>query len=273
VAMTWRKLLPPPSSDGSCSQDYSKRAQFYTFPWLQPKRLIRLIFLWVDRLFLTSSSIIFFLSSLLTFATLTYIAALFYGNIAVEEGLMYHFSRVDHRHNYSMFWYWIYLARGRFSQLATNPNPSFFTLGRALLIPQMILLLYSSLGIAPYDLNFCLFLQTFLFVAQNKVMTAQYFTWYLCLLPLCSDRIRWNNRQCCVALSCLGLSIGVWLGCAFLLEMKGLAFHGQVWVASIGFFLANVNLLRAMLINYRGFHVSEHTFFDKDAINTFKKFH
>jgi phosphatidylinositol glycan class M len=274
-SIKWRNLLPPLSNgsgSGNVSQDYSNRALF-PFPWLQPKRLTNLIFLWVDRLFLTSSSIIFLLASLVTFATLTYLAVLFYGNIALEEGLLYHFSRVDHRHNYSMFWYWIYLARGRSSQLATftTQNSSFLTLGRVLLIPQMILLLYSSLGIAPYDLHFCLFLQTFLFVAQNKVMTAQYFTWYLCLLPLCADRIRWNNRRCRVALSSLGVSIGVWLGCAFVLEMKGLAFHGQVWVASIGFFLANVNLFRAILMNYRGFRVSEQKCDGNGAPNACKK--
>ena len=61
-----------------------------------------------------------------------------------------------------------------------------------------------------------------------------------------------------MALGLLGLSIVTWLGCAFCLEMKGMAFHVQVWLASVGFFGANVNLLRAILNGYRGFNV-EHS--------------
>jgi phosphatidylinositol glycan class M len=55
------------------------------------------------------------------------------------------------------------------------------------------------------------------------------------------------------ALGFLGVSIVTWLGSAFCLEMKGMAVHLQVWLASIGFFIANVNLLRVILTNYRGF--------------------
>ena len=51
----------------------------------------------------------------------------------------------------------------------------------------------------------------------------------------------------------LGLSILTWLGCAFCLEMKGMAVHLYVWMASVGFFVANVNLLRVIVSNYRGF--------------------
>ena len=129
-------------------------------------------------------------------------------------------------------------------------------MSKGLLLPQMTLLLYSSLGIAPYDLPFALFLQTFSFVAQNKVMTAQYFTWYLVLLPLCSDRIEWKTQSMFYAALCLGLSIVTWLGCAFCLEMKGMDVHLHAWMASVGFFVANVNLLRVIVNHYRGFHYS-----------------
>jgi GPI mannosyltransferase 1 subunit M len=117
-------------------------------------------------------------------------------------------------------------------------------------LPQIVLG-FSSLGIAPYDLTFALFSQTFCFVAFNKVMTAQYFTWYLCLLPLCSDRIQWSSRRMLLSLGFLLVSILTWLGSAFTLEMLGWRSHRQVWMASVLFFVANVNLLVAILNGYR----------------------
>jgi phosphatidylinositol glycan class M len=234
--------------------DQAQECRKYPFPWVNPNRLYHLVKIWIHRLLLTPSSMLFLTFFLSTFGILTYLAVYYYGEESLQEGLLYHFSRVDHRHNYSMFWYWIYLARGRVSRLGLDmSSSSLSTMGKGLLLPQVVLLLYSSLGIAPYDLSFALFIQTFSFVAQNKVMTAQYFTWYLVLLPLCSDRIRWRSSSMIIALGLLGLSIVTWLGCAFCLEMKGMAFHLQVWMASVGFFSANVNLLRVILSSYRGF--------------------
>jgi len=199
------------------NSDSTVEQTLYPFPWFNPKRLAQLIHLWIKRLFFTPSSIIFASFFLLTFGILTYLAVHLYGEEALQEGLTYHFSRVDHRHNYSMFWYWIYLARGRTALHGTTvvAVKTLSTMGRALLLPQILLMIYSSLGIAPHDLPFALFLQTFLFVTHNKVFTAQYFSWYLCLLPLCSHRIRWNTYSMMSALGLLGLSIVTWLGSAF----------------------------------------------------------
>ena len=230
------------------------------FPWTNPGRLFNLIGLWIQRLLLTPSSVLFLVISLSTFGGLTYLAVLGYGDKALEEGFLYHFSRVDHRHNYSMHWYWIYLARGRIAQSlsasaagSSSASSSFAAMawiGRVLLLPQAVLLLYVSLGVAPYDLSLALFVQTFLFVAHNKVITAQYFTWYLCLLPLCSGRIQWNSRRMKVSLAYLGASVVTWLGSAFCLEMQGMPVHLLVWLASVNFFAANVNLLGAILNGY-----------------------
>ena len=161
-----------------------------------------------------------------TVGILTYLSVYQHGQEALDEGLLYHFQRVDHRHNYSMYWYWIYLARGRaddtLSQLAgkATKNASLFASSWSYipLVLQVLILGFSSLGIAPYDLSFALFCQTFAFVAFNKVMTAQYFTWYLCLLPLCSDRIHWNSKRMYVSLGVLLVSIVTWLLSAFTLK-------------------------------------------------------
>jgi phosphatidylinositol glycan class M len=224
---------------------------------------LRSMVMWIRRLLLSPASMLFGISTVVTFASITCVAVLWYGPDAINEGLLYHFSRVDHRHNYSMHWYWIYLLRDRIVTstsllspvLSTtvlrdsiNIHPQMLTklIGMALLFPQMILLLYSSIGIAPHSLSLALFVQTFLFVAHNKVITAQYFTWYLCLLPLCSDQFR-ITRRVQYALLLLGLSIVFWLSSAYCLEMQGMAVHQIVWLASLLFFVANVNLLGALL--------------------------
>jgi GPI mannosyltransferase 1 subunit M len=207
-----------------------------------------IILLWIRRL-LTPAPLLFGGTAVVTFVLLTYAAVRLYGDDALYEGLLYHFSRVDHRHNYSMHWYWIYLLRDRIMDATNHDSNNHMIMtyiGRILLLPQLILLLYTSLGVAPVSLALALFIQTFLFVAHNKVITAQYFTWYLCLLPLCSDYFRWTRRvQLAVIL--LILSILVWLGSAYCLEMQGMAVHQIVWMASLLFFLGNVNLLGALL--------------------------
>jgi len=153
-----------------------------------------------------------------------------------------------------MYWYWIYLARGKaevLSQLATENTEASSAWGLIPLIPQVLILGFSILGVAPYDLAFALFSNTFSFVAFNKVITAQYFTWYLCLLPLCSDRIDWYSKRMFLSLGLLIVSIITWLLSAFTLEMLGWRSHRQVWLASLFFFIANVNLLSSILNGYK----------------------
>jgi phosphatidylinositol glycan class M len=203
----------------------------------------------------------FLVVSMGTVWTLTYMAVRDYGRDALEEGLLYHFRRIDHRHNYSMYWYWIYLSRGRAaaayasSLSSSTPHaPPTYPVGLIPLIPQVFILGFSSLGIAPRDLTFALFCQTFAFVTFNKVITAQYFTWYLCLLPLCSPRVNWRTRRMRVSLSLLASSIVSWLMSAFTLEMLGWRSHLWVWMASLLFFVANVNLLLSILDGYVGYN-------------------
>ena len=116
----------------------------------------------------------------------------FYGIKALEEGLLYNFSRVDHRHNYSMHWYWIYLARGAAADVAQEqPWIIIPWVGRVLLVPQLVILVYSSFTLAVNDLALALFVQTFAFVAFNKVGQ---FTDLCGLLPLYSLLLK---STCC----------------------------------------------------------------------------
>jgi GPI mannosyltransferase 1 subunit M len=224
--------------------------------------LFRFIIQWIRRLLLASPAapLVFGFVSLFTFVGLTWLAVHWYGPLALHEGLLYHFGRVDHRHNFSMHWYWIYLARAAAAAATTTAAAAdastdggvlFLSLaGRLLFLPQLVLLLYSSLIIAPQNLSLALFVQTFLFVAHNKVITGQYFTWYLCLLPLCSSCMRWTRRVQ-TAIGVLLLSLVTWWTFAYCLEMRGMAVHRQVWLASVLFFAAQVNLLSALLHSTR----------------------
>ena len=86
-------------------------------------------------------------------------------------------------------------------------EPGSMILGLATFIPQQACMI--AVGICfYYDLFFCLFIQTWLFVIFNKVATAQYLLWWLSWLPLAainSDMIRtkWylfaQGGACCIA--------------------------------------------------------------------------
>ena len=236
-----------------------------------PAWIIAFVVGWIKRLLFQSAPMLFLMSTILSFTGLTYASVEAFGMRALQEGLLYHFSRVDHRHNYAMHWYGMYLSRAReaaatataMTTIHNNDNNSstdsavYWMLGQGFvgkymlfLFPQAVLLLYTSLCMASRHLGLTLFVQTFLFVTLNKVITAQYFTWYLCLLPLCSSVLSFT-RSVQWALVWLGVSIVSWLACAYGLEMAGLSIYRLVWMASIQYFLANVNLLAALIESYR----------------------
>ncbi|KAG6572134.1 GPI mannosyltransferase 1, partial [Cucurbita argyrosperma subsp. sororia] len=98
-------------------------------------------------------------------------------------------------------------------------------------------------------LAFCWFAQTVAFVAFNKVITAQYFVWFFCLLPLILPwskmKFKWKGL----------LSISIWTGAqlhwliwGYLLEFKGKNVLIQLWMASILFLAANTAVL-SLIIN------------------------
>ncbi|CAI0398483.1 unnamed protein product [Linum tenue] len=160
----------------------------------------------------------------------------------LHEALLYHLTRADPRHNFSIYFYHIYLQYGH--QLSLVEKLISF-------LPQSIvqLVLVSSFA---QDLPFCFFLQTVAFVAFNKVITAQYFVWFFCLLPLIlpwSDmKLRWEG------LSCVGLWMGAqlhWLLWGYLLEFRGQNVFLQLWMASLVFLLANAAVMAVFIRRQR----------------------
>ncbi|XP_073008451.1 GPI mannosyltransferase 1-like [Typha latifolia] len=161
-----------------------------------------------------------------------------YGWDFLNEALLYHLTRTDPRHNFSIYFYHIYLHHQHgFS--AIEKLISF--------LPQFMVQLALALQFAA-DLPFCLFVQTVAFVAFNKVITAQYFVWFFCLLPLI---LPWSSMK----LKPKGLIfIFVWMGSqvhwlmwAYLLEFKGKNVFILLWLASLLFLAANTFVMLAVI--------------------------
>eukprot|EP01018_Ginkgo_biloba_P007914 Gb_35994 [translate_table: standard] len=190
---------------------------------------------------LSKQRILFGLISGAVFFILTSIFYYLYGQKFLNEALLYHLTRTDPRHNFSIYFYHIYLH-----------HEHDFTLAERLMsfLPQFMVQLVLVLFFA-HDLPLCLFAQTVAFVAFNKVITAQYFVWFFCLLPLILPwtklHLRWKG------LLCIGLWAGAqihWLGWAYLLEFKGKNVFIPLWLASIVFLAATTCVLGIILVNH-----------------------
>ena len=87
----------------------------------------------------------------------------------------------------------------------------------------------------------------------GQVITAQYFVWFFCLLPLI---LPWSNMKlkwqglCCVLLW-MGAQTH-WLMWGYLLEFKGKNVFLQLWMGSILFLAANTFFL-IMLIRHHNY--------------------
>ena len=141
------------------------------------------------------------------------ISWLLYGYKFIQESLLYHVVRADHRHNFSIYFYQMYLGQGAEADL---------WLGLIAFAPQVILLLALTYRYAVDDICTCVCLQTVAFVALNKVCTVQYWVWYMALLPLCLVRCRFRFRWWVAVCICWVGSVAAWLYQAYQLEIQGI---------------------------------------------------
>ena len=177
----------------------------------------------------------FLLSIMLTLSICYYC----YGWPFLHETYLYHLTRQDVRHNFSPYFYLLYLH----SERDTAP-----LVALASFLPQLLLLFLLSWRYRSRDdLSLALFVLTFGFVTFNKVVTSQYFLWYLSLLPLCLPQITFSNtKSLAMGLSWLACQ-GLWLLCAYRLEFLGHNVMLHVWMASLAFFVANVYIMTEFL--------------------------
>ena len=195
--------------------------------------------------------------SLIVFSGLVTISYYYYGQTYIDNSLLYHAERSDHRHNFSPHFYLTYLCDSC-SQLSASsesssldvcklcPNPDYMTY--FIMFPQLCLLIgitISSLRKANTSSSLVkqTFVLTLVFVAFNKVSTAQYFTWYASLLPVClpmmlKGRLNDNKDKDTGSspwkqVLALILTLVSWLACAYILEISGQPVFFWVWLNSV----------------------------------------
>ena len=179
--------------------------------------------------------------TVLTLAILTGIGYYLYGMEFIQEAYLHHLSRRDTRHNFSVYFYMLYLT----------VEDDDVGLNLISFLPQVILLLALSKKFSYFsDIPMCVFCQTFVFVAYNKVCTSQYFLWYLAPLAIVLPKLKISKREGFFLIVIWGSTQASWLLPAYLLEFSGSNTFLYIWFESLAFFCANVYIMSKFVRKY-----------------------
>ena len=179
--------------------------------------------------------------TILTLALLTGLFYQIYGMEFIEESYLHHITRRDTRHNFSVYFYMLYLT----------VEEEDIGLNMITFLPQLVLLLTLSVKFSRVrDIPFCVLCQTFVFVIYNKVCTSQYFLWYLAQLSLVLPKLNYSKGEAMVFVFLWGFTQGSWLIPAYFLEFKGYNTFWYIWIESIAFFCANLFILSRCIRKY-----------------------
>lgn len=165
--------------------------------------------------------------------TLIVVFYLYYGYTFLYETYLYHYIRKDNRHNFSFLFYSIYLLYS--NKISTIISLSSF-------LPTIILILLYTVRFRD-NLYICMFLQTITFVIFNKVITAQYYIWYLSLIPFIINYINISFFKGVILCLLWLLTELHWLLWGYFLELKGINTFLGVWIASGIFFIVHIHII------------------------------
>ena len=194
----------------------------------------------------------FIFSSVSVFCALFCFMYLLYGFEFVEHTYLYHIFRRDVKHNFSVYFYMLYLNSSVFLNFLCFFN-------------QFVVLVVISL-VMYEDPPYCFFLLTQTFVTFNKICTSQYFLWYISLLPLVVPGfIHLKLKQVIFPVIFWFLGQAVWLFFAYLLEFRGINSFLYIWLSGIAFYLINV-VIASWCVHYYRFHF---LFTQKGSLNIY----
>ncbi|BGP33799.1 GPI mannosyltransferase 1 [Rhodotorula toruloides] len=175
-----------------------------------------------------------------------------FGEPFLQETFLYHLSRLDHRHNFSPYFYPYYLSLSPSPQSTSSSLQLLARHPLAAFLPQLALSLGLGFLFGAHDLPYAWLVQTFAFVAFNKVCTSQYFLWFLWLLPPALPRLSLSLPRSVLAAVLWVAGQAIWLSQAYRLEMLGEPVYREVWLAGIVFLVIQTWVLRELLVAYRG---------------------
>ncbi len=176
-----------------------------------------------------------------------------YGQKFVDASVLYHVYRQDVRHNFSLYFYVQYLGAfvpDYISKNLVTLDPK-LTKNLLLIAPNVILQLvvafkYNSLNHLPFSM-FC---SAFIFVVFNRVLTSQYFIWYLALLPLFLPSIILSAKKVLAIVSAWSAALGLWLVAAYLLEFQGHDTFLYIHLGTLLFCAVNVAIVGIFVNHY-----------------------
>ena len=183
--------------------------------------------------------------SLFSFGALNGLCYFRYGYPFLHHTYLHHLSRVDHRHNFSPYNTLLHLSSFRAS---TSPSTQMPLAASVAFAPQLLLsaaILPLLLAKEAKNVPAVMFAQTLAFTSLNKVITSQYFLWYLVVLPfyLPYSSLLSRPRK---GLAVLGFWVGTqawYLFQAYNVEFLGKSRFtgaGGLWGASLGFLAVNL---------------------------------
>jgi GPI mannosyltransferase 1 subunit M len=209
----------------------------------------------------------------------------------LQHSYLYHVGRTDHRHNFSVYFYPLYLGLVRQTSDG-SPVEQSKLLSLAAFLPQVIVSIGGGFYLAwsliraqnsrrsQFDkegrkskahngeiaslvdlehLPFIFLLQTFTFVTLNKVCTSQYFMWYLWFLPLVIPRLLpgpetdsgISAAKGILMVALWGTGQALWLSQGYRLEFLGEGVFLELWFSGLVMLGINAWLVVSLIKGYR----------------------